>query len=421
MVDVMLHVGLPKTGTSTIQLALQQNREALRDAGVLFPAGSVRGQRLAAFDLVGQRVNGQHAPVAGAWHRLVEEIDSHDGHSAVVSQEELGLARPRQVGRLLRAMPDHQVFVIVTVRDLARTLVSAWQQAVVMGSTLTWREFAAAVRDPDRGGLRVGTGFWARQDLARLLDVWSAHVPVDRVRVVTVPPRGCAPHVLLERFAAAAHLPAQLLVDAGETRNRALGAAEVEVIRRLNERVVGPLDDELHHQVVTGGIKKGWDMTGSRSLVLPDEDFAWVLERSRSMIALVENRGHDVYGDLADLVPRTPASASERLDVVSPTEMLDATQSALAALAVAHGRLLRRLRRNDDAQASPTDATHGFGSWSRAHALRARKLLLTKADDSRVLAWAARAYLRRTSAVAVPGRARRSRGEDGGRPGPGSA
>ena len=100
MTDVYVHVGLPKTGTTTIQGALDVSIDELAGAGVLYPGGR-EGQRLAAFDLVGQRIEGDERQVAGALARLVEEIDAHEGTSAVFSDEELGFARPRQAKRLV--------------------------------------------------------------------------------------------------------------------------------------------------------------------------------------------------------------------------------------------------------------------------------------------------------------------------------
>ena len=58
MADVFLHVGLYKTGTTTIQGALTGTADQLAAAGVLFPGGH-RAQRLAAYDLLGQRVGGE--------------------------------------------------------------------------------------------------------------------------------------------------------------------------------------------------------------------------------------------------------------------------------------------------------------------------------------------------------------------------
>ena len=72
MADVFLHVGLYKTGTTTIQGALGATADQLAAAGVLFPGGH-RAQRLAAYDLLGQRVAGeQRGEAAGALGRLVD-------------------------------------------------------------------------------------------------------------------------------------------------------------------------------------------------------------------------------------------------------------------------------------------------------------------------------------------------------------
>src|SRR5262245_29170112 len=136
MADVHLHVGLPKTGTSSIQAALETHVSALAEAGVLFPGGRHRAQRLAAYDLLGQRVRGDNADrVPGAFNRLAQEMAAYTGRSIVVSEEELGLARPRHVKKLVRTLGHHRVHVVIGVRDMARTVVSAWQQDVVSGDT----------------------------------------------------------------------------------------------------------------------------------------------------------------------------------------------------------------------------------------------------------------------------------------------
>jgi hypothetical protein len=231
MPDVFLHIGLPKTGTTTVQAELEQRAGALAEHGVLFPGGRHRSQRLAAYDLLGQRIEGEDASdVAGALNRLVTEINAHDGRSVVVSEEALALARPRHVRRIVRSLPGHRIHVIVSVRDLARTLVSAWHQSVVMGGTLTWAEYLESVRDPAQGA--AGLAFWVRQDVLRVLDIWSSQVPADRIRLVTVPPSGAPPDTLLARFGAAAELPPAAWTGFSRSRNVSLGAAEVEVIRR---------------------------------------------------------------------------------------------------------------------------------------------------------------------------------------------
>ena len=67
MAELHLHVGLYKTGTSTIQAALDTRVDALATAGVLYPGGGHRAHRLATYDLLGQRVRGEDVAVAGAF------------------------------------------------------------------------------------------------------------------------------------------------------------------------------------------------------------------------------------------------------------------------------------------------------------------------------------------------------------------
>ena len=104
MADVFLHVGLPKTGTTTLQAALDHHVDDLAAEGVLFPGGRHEKQRLAVFDLLGQRLEGDERKVAGAFPKLVEEMAAFDGRSIIVTEEILGMARPRQVRRFVDAL-----------------------------------------------------------------------------------------------------------------------------------------------------------------------------------------------------------------------------------------------------------------------------------------------------------------------------
>ena len=409
MSDVFLHVGLPKTGTTTVQAVLEQRSAALAEAGVLFPGGRHHAQRLAAYDLLGQRVRGDDSlAVAGAVARLVAEVDAHRGPSVVVSEEELGLARPRHVRRVVRSLPGHRVVVVVTVRDLARTLVSAWQQSVVMGGTVGWRDYVDAARDPAQGP--AGLSFWVRHDLLRVLDAWGSELPVEQVRLVTVPPGAdvaapAAPGVagagggdtLLDRFAAATDLPAGVLGNATAWRNVSLGAAELEVLRRLNEQLVGPLNTNQHRHVVEQGIRPGLESTRSRPPQLTADDLAWVRGRSADLVAELERRGHPVVGDLADLLPAAAPPTSVPPDGTSERELLAAAEAGLSSLALAHGRLFTRYNRAFRREEGRLPTTGELlGSSARAAVFRLQKQGLA-ATGHPLVNWAARTWLRRTS------------------------
>src|SRR5690349_5181142 len=290
MPDVFLHVGLYKTGTTTIQGALAASAKQLAAAGVLFPGGH-RAQRLAAYDLLGQRVGGElRGEAAGALGRLVDLVAAHDGPTVVISEEELSLARPRQARRLVRALEGHRVHVVVGARDMARTLVSAWQQTIVNGGTTTWGDFVASVRGQGGAPPSEGVSFHWRHDLLRVVDTWSSVVPAERVRLVTVPPRGTAGAALLARFGAAADLPAGWPGEHQPARNVSLGAAELEVVRRLNEAVGSAFNATQHRFVIEAGIRSRLAGTTDRPLELPPEHLAWARSYGERMVAELARR-----------------------------------------------------------------------------------------------------------------------------------
>ena len=402
MADVHVHVGLPKTGTSSIQAALDAHAGTLTGAGVLYPGGRHRAHRLAAYDLLGQRVRGDDADlVAGAFNALVRETAGFTGRSIVVSEEELGLARPRHVRRLVRSLDPHRVHVVIGVRDMARTVVSAWQQDVVTGGTTTWGDFIAAVRDPHRSTVPAATAFWVRHDPLRVIDAWTAAVPVERITVLTVPPAGARSRTLLELFAQAVGLPVEL-GEGGGPRNVSLGAAELEVVRRLNPCVLAQLNQEQYRFVIEQGIRSRLAVERSRPLRLPAEHACWAREHGEGLVGELRHRGVRVVGDLADLVPEPlPESvpdAGAPFDCVSDAELLRAAEGALASLALAHGALFRRYRRSfADREGRRPTPQEVLGSSARAAGFQLQKTALRRTADNRLLAWASRTYVERTA------------------------
>jgi hypothetical protein len=398
MADVFLHVGLYKTGTTTIQGALAATADQLAAAGVLFPGGH-RAQRLAAYDLLGQRVGGElRGEAAGALGRLVDLVAAHDGPSVVISEEELSLARPRQARRLVRALAGHRVHVVVGARDMARTLVSAWQQTIVNGGTTTWADFVASVRGQEGAPPSEGVSFHWRHDLLRVVDSWSSAVPPDRIRLVTVPPRGAPDGALLARFAEATQLPAGWPGDQQVVRNVSLGAAELEVVRRLNEAVGDRFNATQHRFVIEAGIRARLAGTTARPLELPVEHLAWAQSYGRRLVTELERRGLAVHGDLADLVAYDVASTGPALDEVTEPELLAATQAALVSMALDHGRLFRRYRsaflEREGRLPGPAEV---LTSQLRAGGFWLRKRAVHHADQHALVARAAQLYLARTS------------------------
>jgi len=394
--EVYLHIGLPKTGTSYLQDRLWKSRDQLSASGVLVPGAKRSAQNLAAWDLMGRRPRGADRPqVPGSWDALVKEVRDWSGSHAVISEEFLAFARAGQVRRAVQAFAPAQVHVVVTLRDLARVLVAAWQQQLAKGQHWTWEEYAAVVRDPESGPASAGVAFWLRQDAVRVLDTWQVAVPPERIHLVTVPQPGAPRELLLQRFAAATRLdPAWMAVESPGRGNVSVGTAEAEVLRRLNLALDDRLNERQYTRVVAYGVRPVLqDRSSSPGMRLPEEQSAWVTARATAMVTALRRRGHHVVGDLDDLLPVADEAAGRRPDEVDPAELADAAVAALAAAVEQHAKLWWRFRDRDHSAAA--DGSR-LTSSARAAAGRARLSALRLADRSRLTRRLAIRYLNRS-------------------------
>ncbi|MGD9960382.1 hypothetical protein [Nocardioides sp.] len=396
---VYVHIGLGKTGTSTIQRALTEQQKALREFGIHVPGGSHQDTRRAVYDLMGRRIGGANsAAVTGAWQPFARSIVASSAPTVVFSEEMLALARPRMIRRLVDSLAPRRVVVVVTVRDLGRVLGSYWQQMVMMGRTETLPEFLAAVRDPGAGSASAGVGFWMRQDLIRTLNAWESAVPRSDIRVVTLPSPGQAPDLLNDRFAEVIGAPPGLLRGSRSRGNASVGVPEAEVVRRLNEALDGQLAENQRLNLMRV-IRAGLVDRDSQPIAVPAGELDWIAQRSAAMVTELTERGYPIVGSLADLTPQSGTEGPAHPSEPTASEVADAALAALAAVSLDQARLWGRNRQRAARRKGRTAprSSEALASEGRAATFRLKTAALEKADDSRVLGWAARAYLKRTS------------------------
>jgi len=333
--DVYIHVGLHKTGTTYLQNLLRANREGLRAQQVEYPGGPGEPvQAFAALDLQGRRPRGYNDPrVEGSWDALVEAINASGMPTALISDERLSMSTLKQVGHAVASFPDSKVHVVVTVRDLARVAVSAWQEDVKSDQTWTWRQFADAIKDPAQVAVSPARGFWLRQDLVKICETWESEVPAERVHLVTVPRSGASPDTLLERVASVVGFDASSLTEQPAWANETVGVAATEVLRRVNERLAGRLNQREHDKAVKNTLVPMFaQRTETKRFSLPEEEVVWLSAKAEEMIDAVEARGYSVVGDLDELRV-TFTDGGRRPDDATSEELLEASLDALAMLA----------------------------------------------------------------------------------------
>ncbi len=300
----MVHVGVPKTGTTFLQSILHQQRRVLRRSGVLYP-GPRRAHLFEAVDLMGGRFPDdpmQRFP--GSWQKLVTRVQRWPG-TVVISHEILCEATADAVDRAMDDLAGREVHVVCTARDLASTLRGAWQESVKNGSARRLDDFVTGRRrhagdDPLVPHLR--TSF---HDPAQVLARWARHVDPQQVHVVTVPRSRSATDDLWARFAAAVGIPVEL-GDVDVVRsNASLGWPETEFLRRLNAELRDrpAVTREVYRREVKSRLAAHLAQRSSIPVRLSAEQHSWAQELSRATVTTIAAKGYRVHGDLADLVP----------------------------------------------------------------------------------------------------------------------
>src|SRR5690606_12765964 len=154
---VYVHVGAPKSGTTYLQGVLETNRALLGAAGI-----RVVGER--HLDLVhagmvireDPRLERLPATARSAWDRLVAEVRAWEGPVAIISYELLAGASAEQVERALADLTGHEVHVVITARDLAGAVPSAWQERLKFGLTTPLEDWSPR---PESAGPRAEWGW----------------------------------------------------------------------------------------------------------------------------------------------------------------------------------------------------------------------------------------------------------------------
>lgn len=303
---VVLHVGTMKSGTTTIQALLFANQKRLAEQGVL-----ALGRRWADQVAGVQELIARPAAPGAPWQRLVEQARGWDGTS-VISMEFLGPFIPRRVEAAVAGFGDLPVEVVITMRDLNRTIPSLWQEAVQNGRAWTWSDYQAGLREARPWGPQPrpaevsepGRTFWRQQNAVRIAGRWARVVGWDRVSLVTVPPPGAASSILVERFSRVVGFAADSLVTP-PSQNAALGAVSAQLLQRVNARLAqqGMAEADAHpvrkrllaKQVLSA--RRGQE-EGVALDVQP-----WVVGTSAEMVRRLRGSGVRLEGQWDDLAP----------------------------------------------------------------------------------------------------------------------
>jgi len=227
----ILHIGPPKTATSSLQGAMHISREALAEHGVRY-AGPTRHARSAATFAALGRVPAENSPRSGkVWRKLAEEIRTADERLVFASSEAFSMARAPEVDTIVRDVGGAPQ-IVITIRPLAVMLASSWQQRVRNEGVKGFEAWLRSLFAKDGSGV-MRAWFWERYGLSQLIDRWGAAVGPENITVVVLDPSDRS--MLLRSFDELLGLPADTLQPDTQNKNESLPYPEIEVLRHFNK------------------------------------------------------------------------------------------------------------------------------------------------------------------------------------------
>lgn len=337
-----VHIGCPKTGTSYLKSVLWASRENLAAQGLELPFEAPSDHFHLTLALRGMIDPAIDPPSAFTiLERLPAAMAQAHSPRVLILHESLGPATVEQVHRLVDLLAGLEVHVVITARDLARQIPSGWQQRIQQREQITYADFLTAVVDRTP----AAADFWANQDLLAITSRWGRAVPQERMHVVTVPPPGASPGLLLDRVCSLLDVNPDTLSAEAPRGNPSLGAVQAELLRRVNLA----LGDRLPHA------RAGYGRLGKRYLagrvlsqqggappVLPHDLYEWCERLSADVVAELGRRGYDVVGDLSELMP-APREYAEPEPELSEAAVAEAAARAMADMLDQRHRDLSRI------------------------------------------------------------------------------
>lgn len=342
----LLHIGLPKTGTTALQLAAGRARAQLLDHGVRYP-GRADNHREAVSALMGRELGwhgrGGYRPPIRLWNRLMAEVEREDQRRIWISHEFASESDDVTAQRFVNSIGP-RLHVVITLRGFADLLGSSWQQYVKSGYRHSFDRWLRRILS-DPPDPRTTPTFYRRNDQAAIVRRWAGLAGSENVTVVIGDKSH--PSLLTDAFCDLLGLPRGMLVapKTGLAANRGMSLAEAEVLRGFNQAIRGNGIDWRDYAAM---IRNGAVARLLQSRVPTPEEGRMVLPRWAADRALakatgyaeaIEASGVRIIGDLETLYAPVATHRRRRRRPVEqvPTEVAVETLAGMMSASMGRG------------------------------------------------------------------------------------
>ncbi|WP_146842826.1 hypothetical protein [Cellulomonas composti] len=317
--STLVHIGSPKTGSTSIQYGVHRARGELGKYGVRYPGQAAHHRR--EMNMLRSAPDIRELPIAA-------ELAAGGFTRALLSDETLatfGGDVPRRVHDLV----GDEGHIALVLRNVASLLPSLWQQDVKKGDPRSQEQWLSdGEQDP-----RIFNIF-DESDGENVVSRWAGEFGADRMVVIILDQS--APERLFNVFESMLGMPSGTL--AVSQLNRGMTAPEIEIIRSLNARVrSGPavlprVQRALQHYGAVDGLMARTPVPGEPKPALPAASADLAVRLADSLIDALASSGVRVVGDPAEL--RRLPRLTDDVPPVDPAVLAEISASAL------HGMLL---------------------------------------------------------------------------------
>jgi hypothetical protein len=372
----LLHIGMPKTGTTALQGALHNARPKLEELGV-HNSGRGRHEMKTALVAAGTLPDywDDRADWEARWDALSADFASSDARVTFWSSESLSQATPDRIRHIADRL-GADTRIVLTLRPLAPLLVSQWQEVLRRRGTEPLEEWLRKHFDSVRPDGTV-VAEWERVmpqihrfSLRRVIEQWGPVFGEENI-VLVVP----APGDRLGNFRVFESLMGvPEILEPPVMDNASLPFPEAEMLRAFNNVYTDRGGEHPTWMFAVGNIAR----PRLRSLAGRATPYGitaprWAAERGNEYtadwIAAVRESDVTVVGDLDHLLV-DPARFPESVD--APTEVSVATAGELMDIAFAAAL---ELGTRQGAAGRPDLSSYGGRELLREAARRARRRL----------------------------------------------
>lgn len=317
----LLHIGVPKTGTTALQHTAARRRQDLNASGVLypptlterfdhlFPVASLMGRKLAETDAVPGR---EH------WEALMRHVARRPADRIWITHEWISESDDEQAQRFREELGE-RLHVVISVRHYGTILTSTWQEflkSTMLHEFESWLGYVLTDREASDARTRWQARFVERRaSQGEIVDRWARIVGPENVTVVVVDPSHR--ERLTDAFEGMLGLESGFLRAAADDANRSMTVEEASMMLELNRAYADP-DTPLTKRAGRMPMSIGLDVLArtpgadERKLTLP----RWAAEiadkRSREQADQIARVGARVVGDLDAL--RVPSQLTDNRD-----------------------------------------------------------------------------------------------------------